>query len=198
MNTFFFLQFYFLLFFSFISISGFGIIFSSLFKKKINYHNTNDNNFFNGILLLLPICYIKIFLFDIDVLLSIFVFLIGIFFYFKKFEKSSFLLELLITLIFFIGIIISKTHEDFFYYHLQYIREISSDKFIFGLAVADIKYFYGSSIAYLQSMYIFESDKFNFIHIPIFLFYLSTLIFFLKKIFLEKTFNIKFFFLFLY
>jgi hypothetical protein len=194
MKAFFFLQFFFLLLFSFISISGFGVIFSRILKNNINYQQSNDNNFFNGILLLLPICYLKIFFFNTNILLSIFIFLIGIFFYFKKFEKSSFLLELLITLIFFIGIIISKTHEDFLYYHLQYIREISSDKFIFGLAVADIKYFYGSSIAYLQSMYLFESNKFNFIHIPIFLFYLSTLIFFLKKIFLEKIFNIKFYF----
>ena len=76
---------------------------------------------------------------------------------------------------------------------MQFIREINNDLFVLGLAVADIKYIYGSSVAYLQSMYFFNED-YKYIHIPIFLFFSSFLIFFIFQAFQKKNSKIEIFF----
>ena len=137
--------------------------------------------------------YFKSFIFNAHVGISISLFLIGIFFFFNQFKFKDFYLDAIIYLLIFIGLIISKTHEDFYYYHLQFIREINNDLFVLGLAVADIKYIYGSSVAYLQSLYFFNED-YKYIHIPIFLFFSSCLIFFIFQAFQKKNSKIEIFF----
>lgn len=187
------INFYLILLLSYFSIAGYGSRLIRIFKKST--HKSVSESFFYGLILILPICILKISIFNTHVGISIFLFLIGIFFFFYHFKFKEFYLDTVILLLIFIGLLISKTHEDFYYYHLQFIREINNDQFLLGLAVADIKYIYGSSVAYLQSVYFFNED-YKYIHIPIFLFFSSCLIFFIFQALEKKILKLKFFFLF--
>ena len=49
-------------------------------------------------------------------------------------KKIIFFIFFSVSLIFFSGLVISKTHEDFSVYHFQHINEISQNYVILGLA----------------------------------------------------------------
>jgi hypothetical protein len=184
-------NFYLITLLSYFSIAGYGAKLVKTFEKSIR--KSVSESFFYGLILVLPICVLKISFFNNNIEITILIFLIGLFFFLHNFKFKEFYLDTIILFAIFIGLLISKTHEDFYYYHLQFIREINNDQFVLGLAVADIKYIYGSSVAYLQSMYIFNED-YKYIHVPIFLFFSSCLIFFIFQALDKKNTNIEIFF----
>ncbi len=176
--------FYLLLLLSYFSIAGYG--------KKITIFFNNNNNknasecFFYGLIVIIPLSILKVTLFNTNLVASLIILFFGIILFFKYFKIKDLYQDIIILIFLFLGLLISKTHEDFYYYHLQYLREINNEFYVLGLAVADIKYIYGSSIAYLQSIFVIN-ENYNYIHIPIFLFFSSTTIFFLKEIFNKKN-----------
>ena len=159
-----------LLLFTLLSICGYGLIYN---KKEISYFDNPFINIFAGLIILIPVSFI-VNLISSNVFLNLFIFILGIFLYFIKYKKKNyFLYFFLVSLIFFSGLVISKTHEDFSVYHFQHINEISQNYIIFGLANLDIRYTYASIFAYLQSLYKFPIFDFKTIFLPIFSIYIS-------------------------
>ena len=73
----------------------------------------------------------------------------------------------------FIGLLISKTHDDFVLYHFQYLKELSDNTFKFGLGNIDLRYGYSSLFSYLQGVFILPYYGLKFFHVPIYLIYVS-------------------------
>tara|TARA_B110000503_G_C7155315_1_gene417050 strand:- start:1382 stop:2680 length:1299 start_codon:yes stop_codon:yes gene_type:complete len=93
-------------------------------------------------------------------------------------------------LLFFSLLLISKTHEDFIYYHTQGINGIFYDKLTLGLANLSIHETQVSLLSYIQALYFLPFFQSKLIHIPIFFIYFSTIGYFYQIIsnkFSEKS-----------
>jgi hypothetical protein len=124
----------------FISIIGYGLI----INKYFNYSLYSNNNIsfgelgFFSLVILVPLSILLNFFFPINILISLFIFCIGMIFFFLKvnlyenYKKILYLIFFLI-LIFPYFVLITQ-HDDFYYYHLPYLNIIQESKIIFGLA----------------------------------------------------------------
>ena len=136
-----------------LSILGFGYFFSKIFSIRLNLGEIG----LSGILILIFISYITNFVTSHNFIHNSLVIFIGLFF-FIFFGKSVFLkkkigLILLISSILFIGILMHKTHDDFFYYHFPYTVSLIEHKKIFGLGNLEHGFRTPSSIFYLNSLF---------------------------------------------
>ena len=164
--------FFFITFISLCSFIGYGLFFDKYFLLKSS-NNNQFNFFFLGILFILPISFIYNLFIGNNILINTLILLLG-FSYFIFFSKSKNVkINFFLCLLFFSGLIISKTHEDFTTYHFQHVRELTDGSIKFGLANLDERYFYSSIYAYVQSLFRISYFDLNLIHIPIYLFYLS-------------------------
>ncbi len=167
------LIFFLITFTSFVSFIGYGKLTNHLLFNTNQNQKNQFNFFFLGLIVIIPVSYIYNISINNNYYFNYLFFLIGIFFYFfipgSKDYRSLFLL----TLIFFLGLLISKTHEDFTSYHFQHLREISENYLIFGLANLDERYFYSSIFSYVQVLFKFHKFDLDLIHIPVYLIYLS-------------------------
>ena len=158
MNLIIFLSSYFIII---ISLVGYGVFFQNLSKKKIDLefefcllssifiwiiislftHFFFSHNFFhNGIILALGLIF---FLVNIK----------------KKFYslKSHFNLTLIIFGILILGLLISKSHDDFSYYHFPYTYYLTQESLIIGVGNLNHGFRTPSSIFYLNSLFYLPS-----------------------------------------
>ena len=193
-----FLCYYFLIIFSAI---GYGMIINmkQLELKKIDFGFLG----LTGILILIFISYYSNLFFKHGYLHNSIIILIGflIFIYtlIKNFNelKQNFLIVLIVFSILFIGLLMYKNHDDFFYYHFQYTLSLINFKKIFGLAHLGSGYRNPSSIFYLNSLFYLPGIKFYLINSGAILIFGFANIFILRKIlryFKDKKYD---FFLFL-
>ena len=183
-----------LIFFSFyflilLSIIGYGNIFSKLLKRSLSFSELG----FYGLILLILISYISNFFVGHAYIHNTVLLLIGIisflFFILKKnFERNFFILTLVIFTILFIGILMHKNHDDFFYYHFPYTISLIEQKKIIGLGHLEHGFRTPSSIFYLNSLFYLPFIKLSLINIGAIYYLGFSNIFFLEKIFynLEK------------
>tara|TARA_B100000989_G_scaffold203219_1_gene153811 strand:+ start:7247 stop:8869 length:1623 start_codon:yes stop_codon:yes gene_type:complete len=170
-----------------LSIAGYG----SLIKLK------NENNFFIDIFLGFTVISFIVttfhFFFKINFLISLLIFLIGFYIYFKK--KNIFLsfkfikkniFYVIITFLLIPMFISQKYHEDFGYYHLPYALSFIEEKIIFGFANIDKPFVYNSIWLNLYSMFFYEDKNFDFLTIPSFVLYLTFIFFSLSQIISKK------------
>jgi hypothetical protein len=174
-------SFYFLILFS---IIGYGNIFSHLLKRSLSFSELG----FYGLTLLILISYISNFFVAHDYLHNVLLFFVGIisflFFIFKKnFDRKFLILTLVIFLILFIGILIHKNHDDFFYYHFPYTISLIEQKKIIGLGHLEHGFRTPSSIFYLNSLFYLPIAKLSLINIGAIYYMGFANIFFLEKIF---------------
>ena len=172
-NLFIYYIFFLLIIFSFI---GYGIIFEKYFNI---YEKPVENVFiylFLGIGFLIIISFLYNFLLLNNKLLNVFFLLFGIYPFFKKINKikKNANVIIIISSILFIGLIISKPHEDFYAYHYQYISELSENIIKVGLTNLDQKYAYSSIFSYLQSLFNLPYFNLKTVHIPIYVLFIST------------------------
>ena len=71
----------------------------------------------------------------------------------KKLLRKKIKLILLISSVLFVGILMYKTHDDFFYYHFQYTISLIEFKKIFGVGNLEHGWRTPSSIFYLNSLF---------------------------------------------
>ncbi len=154
-----------LLFFYFVilfSILGYGKLVTSLSS------NDQDIDFqgFNGIALLIIISYLTNFFSphnflhnSIVVLLGLCIFVFDIRKNYKK-KLKEYKLIILIFLIIFIGLLMHKNHDDFYYYHFQYTLILTNFEKIFGLGHLGHGYRTPSSIFYLNSLFYLPGIKY--------------------------------------
>lgn len=161
-------------FMSLLSFMGFGMFFNRYFLLEDNKNINNQFNFFFlGLVFILPFSFIYHLLVGSNEIINLAIIIFGFFYYIYEMKFKGLKLSFFLTLIFFSGLIISKTHEDFTSYHFQHIKELSDGSIKFGLANLDDRYFYSSIFSYVQSLYKLVYFDLRLIHIPIYLFYLS-------------------------
>ena len=185
------------------SIIGYGIILKKVYLNFRNKKNSNTNFlicFTIGLIFLNFIGFLT-YLFSINSkYFNLFIILVGFFVFSsnKKLEIINYKIFFYLITIFYIGLLISKTHEDYIPYHFKYIDLISNYPLILGFANLEINYTYTSFFSYLQKIFIFPFYKNKLLHIPQFLIYLNILYFLFYEIYKKKKIQISFLLLFLF
>ena len=143
-----------------ISIIGYGLIFSKKFTSFNNFQYENISIGYVGlfgIFLSIIISYLTNLFFPHNNLHNLFFIYIGIFFFFllqnkvkKQFISKYFIFSYLIS---FLAIFYFKSHDDFSYYHLSLINNITENKIEFGLSHFDIAFNHVSSLFYFHSLF---------------------------------------------
>ena len=152
---------YFLIIFSAI---GYGMLASINLRQKENI----DFGFIGltGVLILILLSYFSNLFFIHGYLHNLIVILVGFsifnFFLIKNFPqlKKNFFITIIVFSILFIGLLMYKNHDDFFYYHFQYSLTLINFKKIFGLGLMGHGYRTPSSLFYLNSLFYLPGIKF--------------------------------------
>ena len=145
-------SFYFLIIFS---IIGYGNISSLIFKRTYSIGEQG----LNGILLLILISYLTNFFFPHSIIHNLIIIIIGLIAFalsiFQNWRKKIKELKIMffIFLILFIGLLMYKNHDDFFYYHFSYTLSIINYKKILGLGLLNHGFRTPSSIFYFNSLF---------------------------------------------
>ena len=135
------------------SIVGFGYLSSKLLSIRLSLGELG----LSGILFMTILSYItNLFTSHGFIHNSIFL-IIGLFAFFfvlkKKLFRKKIKLVLFVSSVLFIGILMYKTHDDFFYYHLPYTISLIEFKKIFGVGNLEHGFRTPSSIFYLNSLF---------------------------------------------
>jgi hypothetical protein len=169
LSTLFFI-FYFYLFL--ISFVGYSYAFSSLIGINHKFIN-NGLICFLGFFIITLVSYISIFFLKHNFLHNFFLHSFGIFLFIiynkKKIIDKSLIINIFkISLLVILGIFISKTNDDFPYYHLPFTMILVENKIQFGLGNLNTAYNHISSLFFLNStlyMPFIKNYSFNFINI---------------------------------
>ena len=169
MNTFIFILYFYLFLISFV-----GYSFAFLNIINVSYKSVNKGlicflSFFTITLL----SYITIFFIKHDFFHNLILHFIGIYlfiiFFYKKILDKNFIINLFkISLLVFLGLFVSKTNDDFPYYHLPFTMILVENKIQFGLGNLNTAYNHLSSLFFLNStlyMPYIKHYSFNFINI---------------------------------
>ncbi|MBD1153416.1 hypothetical protein IDG80_02110 [Pelagibacterales bacterium SAG-MED24] len=183
----FFLTFYILL----ISVLGYGIFFQNLFYGPIK--DTKDEKIiyvgFYGLFLLTLISFISSLLVAHNFIHNILLHIVGVlFFVFLKVKNKKDYLRIifLISLFTISALLISKTHDDFSYYHLPFTKYLTEHKVIFGMSNLGHGFNFVSSLFFLNSTFYLPLIEYFSFHFSL-LFFLIFFNFFLFKEILSKN-----------
>ena len=174
------------------SIIGFGYLSTKLLSIRLSIGELG----LSGILFMTILSYItNLFVSHGFIHNSIFL-VIGLFFFLliskKKLFRKKIKLILLVSLILFIGILMYKTHDDFFYYHFPYTISLIEFKKIFGVGNLEHGFRTPSSIFYLNSLFYLPIIEKSLINSGAIYFLIFSNIFLIQKIFNQiknKKFN---------
>ena len=174
------------------SIIGFGYLSTKLLSIRLSIGELG----LSGILFMTILSYItNLFVSHGFIHNSIFL-IIGLFCFLliskKKLFRKKIKLILLVSLILFIGILMYKTHDDFFYYHFPYTISLIEFKKIFGVGNLEHGFRTPSSIFYLNSLFYLPIIEKSLINSGAIYFLIFSNIFLIQKIFNQiknKKFN---------
>ena len=165
------------------SIIGFGYLSAKILSIRLSLGELG----LSGILFMTVLSYItNLFVSHGFIHNSIFL-VIGLFAFFliskKKLFRKKIKLILLVTSVFFIGILMYKTHDDFFYYHFQYTISLIEFKKIFGVGNLEHGWRTPSSIFYLNSLFYLPILEKSLINSGAIYFLIFSNIFLIQKVF---------------
>ncbi len=137
-----------------ISILGFGHLGSIILNKSKSLSELG----LMGLLILILISYITNFFLPHSFLHNLILIIIGlisfIFFILKKeINKQTIILISAVFLILFVGLLMYKNHDDFFYYHFPYTVSLITQKKIIGIGLLEHGFRTPSSLFYLNSLF---------------------------------------------
>lgn len=170
---------------SFYSIIGYGTLLRSSSLKNIWLEN-----FISFTIGIIIINLIGQFLYYLNLnsnYLNLLMLIIGLsFFGFKK-NKDIISKQILINILFFSGLLISKLHEDW-PYHFSFIEQISNHSPIIGIGnVDDIHILSTSFFSYVQKIFFLPFFQFKLIFIPVYLIFLNLMMFLIQVILENKN-----------
>ncbi len=153
------------------TIIGFGFFFAKNISAYNNYSNIGYFGLY-GVFLLTLISYLTNLIVKHDFLHNYIILIFGIFFFIqyllsiknsKKNKDLKFLFFFLTLSI--ISILYFKSHDDFPYYHLSFINNLTLNKVEFGLGNFDLAFNHVSSLFFFHSLFRlpFTGDSFYFI-----------------------------------
>ena len=182
------LTFYLLLF----SILGYGIFFNNLCFNKIKNNFSNNSIYigFYGLFIVTFISLFSSFFVAHNYFHNFVVHLIGIFLLiFSRFENKKIYLRyiLFISLLIFSAVLISKTHDDFSYYHLPFTKYLTEQKIIFGMGHLNHGYNLLSSLFFLNSTFYLPQIEFFGFHFGILFFLIFFNYFIISEIFENRN-----------
>jgi len=165
------------------SIIGFGYLSAKILSIRLSLGELG----LSGILFMTVLSYItNLFVSHGFIHNSLFL-VIGLFVFFliskKKLFRKKIKLILLVTSVFFIGILMYKTHDDFFYYHFQYTISLIEFKKIFGVGNLEHGWRTPSSIFYLNSLFYLPILEKSLINSGAIYFLIFSNIFLIQKVF---------------
>ena len=165
------------------SIIGFGYLSAKILSIRLSLGELG----LSGILFMTVLSYItNLFVSHGFIHNSLFL-VIGLFVFFliskKKLFRKKIRLILLVTSVFFIGILMYKTHDDFFYYHFQYTISLIEFKKIFGVGNLEHGWRTPSSIFYLNSLFYLPILEKSLINSGAIYFLIFSNIFLIQKVF---------------
>ena len=146
------------------SLVGYGMVFNI---RKKNLHQL-DFGFLGltGVLILIFLSYFTNFFFkhnyihnSIIILIGFTIFVFNIIKHYRRIKIKVYSLVIIFSILF-IGLIMYKNHDDFFYYHFQYTLSLVDFKKIFGLGILEHGYRTPSAIFYLNSLFYLPGIKF--------------------------------------
>jgi hypothetical protein len=185
---------------SYYSVSGYGILFNKLLlqvKKKKEFINISVVSFFfTGLSLLIPVSFFNYIFFGFNLIVNCFILILGFVIFFFNVRILSVIKVSILPSCLFVGLLISKTHDDFALYHFQYLKELSDNALKLGLANIDVRYGYSSLFSYIQGIFILPYYGLKFFHVPVYLIYTSLINYLFFKSFEVKN-NKKFLIIFL-
>ena len=184
------------------SIIGYGLLLKNIYLKSKDKENSTNFlvSFIIGLIILNMIGFLTYFFSINSKNFNLIIIILGFIVYLKneKFEIVKTKGVFFLFLIFYIGLLISKTHEDYIPYHFKYIDIITNYNLILGLGNLEINYVYTSFFSYVQKIYNFPFFNNKLLHIPQFLIYFNLIFFLVYEILKRKSFYISFLVLFLF
>lgn len=186
-----------------ISVIGYGLLFFK-FVRINSVTSINHQEFiyigFYGIFLLTTISFITSLFVSHNYLHNFFLHFIGIlyFFLFKNDNKNEYLRNILIISLFVLtALLISKTHDDFPYYHLPFTKYLTEQKIIFGIGNLQHGFKLLSSLFFLNSTFYLPYIQYYSFHFSLLFFLIFFNYFLFKEIMSFRTHDIpKFLYLF--
>ena len=181
------LSFYFCL----ISVLAYGNLFQKIFFKKKNINeNINIYTGFYGLMFLTLISLFTSYFVSHNFYHNVILHGVGFFYFFflnlkknKTFYKHIFY----ITIFLLPMLLISKTHDDFSYYHYPFTKFLTENHIIFGMGHLNLGYNFLSSLFFLNSTFYLPFIELYSFHFSIIFFLIFFNYFLLKEIFSNKT-----------
>ena len=165
------------------SIIGYGYISSKILSIRFSLGEMG----ISGILLITILSYLTNFVFEHNFVHNSIFLAIGLAAFFLLFKKRLFRkkisLILSISSVLFIGLLMYKTHDDYFYYHYPYTLSLIEFKKIFGVGNLEHGFRTPSSIFYLNSLFYLPILDKSLINSGVIFFVIFSNIFFIQKIF---------------
>ncbi len=186
----------FIFYYLFISLSiiGYGLIFFS-FNKNLKISSNFGYAGLTGLLILCIYSYCSSFFYEHSLIHNFILILIGFaYFVFVNLKKIDlhFKVLLIFLLIYFIGILIFKSHDDFPYYHFQYTYYLTQMSSVLGIGNFNLGFRTPSSIFYINSLFYLPAVKFYMFQMAAFLIFLYSNIILISKLIkdnVSKRFN---------
>ncbi len=176
-----------------ISLIGFGSFFFSInknFKISSNYGYVG----LTGILIICIYSYLSSFFIKHSDIHNIIILILGIisFFYFNYKNNHQNRILVFFLVVYFIGFLIFKTHDDFPYYHFKYTYYLTQMPSVIGIGNFNLGLRTPSSIFYLNSLYYLPFIKYFMFQMAAFSIFLFSNIILINKIIknnVEKNFD---------
>ena len=181
-------SFYFLL----LSVIGYGLIFQSICFEKTKDLNDEISVYigFYGLFLITLISLITSLFLPHNFIHNSILHIIGVVFftYSKAVNKQQYLkFIILISLVVFSAVLISKTNDDFSYYHLPFTKYLTEQKVIFGMGHLSHGYNLLSSLFFLNSTFYLPFIKFFSFHFSLLYFLIFFNFFAIREIYSIKN-----------
>ena len=194
----FFLFFYLLIF----SVIGYGNFVFNLVSHKDAIKSTKNNNYiyfgFYGLAFITLISFITSYFTSHGYIHNAILHLTGFYFFFKysTHRKIFFKKLIILTTISIPILLISKTHDDFSYYHFPFTKYLIEQNIIFGMGYLNLGYNLISSIFFLNSTFYLPFIEYYSFHFPIIYFLIFFNLFVISEIYTNRQYLIKYFYIF--
>ena len=184
------LIFIFSFYFCLISVLAYGNFFQKILfsEDNINYSNNIYTGFY-GLMFITLISLLTSYFLKHNFYHNIILHSIGFFYFFFHLKKNKIFIKNIFLISFFLFsiLLISKTHDDFSYYHLPFTKFLTENHVIFGMGHLNLGYNFLSSLFFLNSTFYLPFIELYSFHFSIIFFLIFFNYFLLETILLKKN-----------